>query len=34
MFLDADAMAALDPEMLFDHPMYLATGSMFWPELW
>jgi len=34
MFLDADAMPALDPAVLLDHPVYLATGSMFWQELW
>ncbi|KAL4424077.1 hypothetical protein ABPG75_001378 [Micractinium tetrahymenae] len=34
MFLDSDATAAMDPAILFDHPMYLAVGSMFWQELW
>ncbi|KAL4434191.1 hypothetical protein ABPG75_000632 [Micractinium tetrahymenae] len=34
MYLDSDATPALDPAPLFDHPLYQATGSMFWQELW
>jgi hypothetical protein len=25
-------MPVQDPEMLFDHPEYRRTGSMFWPD--
>ncbi|KAL4424078.1 hypothetical protein ABPG75_001379 [Micractinium tetrahymenae] len=34
MFLDSDATAAINPAVLFDHPMYHTAGSMFWQELW
>lgn len=32
LVLDGDSMPVQDPEMLFDHPEYRRTGSMFWPD--
>ena len=32
LFLDADNVPAVNPEYLFDHPRYLETGAVFWPD--
>jgi ADP-heptose:LPS heptosyltransferase len=33
LFLDADNVATLDPEFLFDTPQYRAHGAIFWPDV-
>lgn len=32
MFIDADCAPVKNPEFLFDAPMYLKTGAIFWPD--
>lgn len=32
LYLDADNVAARNPDFLFDTPQYLQTGTLFWPD--
>ena len=32
IFLDADNVALINPEVLFDTPQYKETGAIFWPD--
>lgn len=34
MYLDADNICVTDPSSLFESAPYLATGALFWPDLW
>ncbi|GAX76846.1 hypothetical protein CEUSTIGMA_g4292.t1 [Chlamydomonas eustigma] len=34
LMVDADCMPLQKPEQLFAHPQYLATGNLFWPDVW
>eukprot|EP01126_Amoeba_proteus_P052150 TRINITY_DN6274_c0_g1_i3.p1 TRINITY_DN6274_c0_g1~~TRINITY_DN6274_c0_g1_i3.p1 ORF type:complete len:415 (+),score=55.22 TRINITY_DN6274_c0_g1_i3:80-1324(+) len=34
LFLDSDNLPLKNPEFLFDHPAYLETGAIFWPDYW
>ncbi|CAO3589027.1 unnamed protein product [Absidia cylindrospora] len=34
LYLDSDNIPTTDPTFLFDHPAYLKTGAIFWPDFW
>ncbi|ORZ10142.1 mannosyltransferase putative-domain-containing protein [Absidia repens] len=34
LYLDSDNIPTTDPSFLFDHPAYLKTGALFWPDFW
>jgi hypothetical protein len=34
LFLDCDNVPVSDPGVLFEHPAYLQTGALFWPDFW
>ena len=33
LLLDADNLPIVNPQFLFDHPRYIETGAIFWPDL-
>lgn len=34
LLLDGDVGVVNDPTSLFEHPAYLDTGALFWPDVW
>lgn len=34
LMLDCDLVPLMDPDMLFNSPDFLATGNLFWPDIW
>eukprot|EP01126_Amoeba_proteus_P043071 TRINITY_DN4704_c0_g1_i3.p1 TRINITY_DN4704_c0_g1~~TRINITY_DN4704_c0_g1_i3.p1 ORF type:complete len:381 (+),score=46.73 TRINITY_DN4704_c0_g1_i3:160-1302(+) len=34
LLLDSDNLCLRNPEFLFNHPAYLETGAIFWPDYW
>ncbi|KAH9126351.1 hypothetical protein LEN26_006878 [Aphanomyces euteiches] len=34
LFLDCDNFPTRDPTYLFDHPAFVSTGAIFWPDYW
>ena len=34
LFLDADSFPRSDPEYMFQEPLYVKHGAVFWPDMW
>jgi alpha 1,2-mannosyltransferase len=34
LLIDSDNGVVTNPDYLFEHPQYIATGAIFWPDYW
>lgn len=34
LYLDSDSMPVVNPDAVFDAPLYIATGAVLWPDFW
>ncbi|KAL8971423.1 MAG: hypothetical protein Q9197_003278 [Variospora fuerteventurae] len=34
LYLDSDSVPVVNPDAVFDAPLYIATGAVLWPDFW